>query len=263
MTKEALIRSYKSFITQLFVVGNEKDISGLYTFVYAITDYIISKYGNTFWDSVDAQDIVNTYSKIAKISLQEKTLRIKALLKLIESYPGTFSLIRGNKIVDFLKMQIDKNVEYINCYKTFNHEKPHKSIYAIFKEKDEWQKIEKIDVAYEKLTKCNDSIDKNEFKIKDFLILMIDKVPMYLGFSDANRIMNFFLGHLKDFENLDNINEVLDKTDCNNQFINREGGERYMGEREIINQYCKKYFNKEVKPFTSKMKTQTSIQITE
>lgn len=230
LTEEALKKSYATFIRLLFISQDAKgqsNIVGLYTFVYTLTKYIINNKSAQFIEERRIQDVFN---RINISSIRDIDDRYYALLYIMVDFPIIMDSIYKNQrnIFDFMSIEVLSCPQQLWLYNVF-FPREKKDVYAFFKENEQVQQPRYIDTLYETVKRSLN------FDINDFMLIMVERIPNYNGFSDADIFTQFFISHLKEM-NKDSISKVLDIYDLNGQCVNR-------GKHKVDMEKIEKYLN--------------------
>lgn len=193
MTLDSLKVSYKTF-TRLLYVSNDseciKNIKGLYVFTYALTDYLLNQ-GLT--SILKSHDIIKNYERIDVEDLANNADRRNAIISVCLNYPCVLDSIRGieplfNKLSEIVLLK-PHGLKY---YKLF-YPREEKTLFGFYLEKyDGGNKnvsVYDIEVLYQLLK------DSEDFSIEAYLLNMVDKVPSFNGFGDADMFMAFLKQH--------------------------------------------------------------------
>lgn len=131
MTYDSIKKSYKTFIRLLLVSDDEtcqKNIYGLYTFTYALTDYITKNgYAHLFHEA----DIQNVLVRVTVDTLKKNSIRKNALISIMVNYPAIMDCIRVNNftLFDYLNDLIVLKPDGLHLYKVFNPRSQKNDVY--------------------------------------------------------------------------------------------------------------------------------------
>ena len=193
MTLDSLKVSYKTF-TRLLYVSNDseciKNIKGLYVFTYALTDYLLNQ-GLT--SILKSHDIIKNYERIDVEDLANNADRRNAIISVCLNYPCVLDSIRGIKpLFNKLSEIVLLKPHGLKYYKLF-YPREEKTLFGFYLEKyDGGNKnvsVYDIEVLYQLLK------DSEDFSIEAYLLNMVDKVPSFNGFGDADMFMAFLKQH--------------------------------------------------------------------
>ena len=132
MTYDSIKKSYKTFIKLLFVTDNEdceKNVYGLYTFAYALTDYIIRKeHIRIFNEDI----IIGVISKISIEVLKESSNRRNALISIMTNFAKIMDLVSKHKdLFEYVTECVFNTPANISMYRMF-FPRSKKSVYTFF-----------------------------------------------------------------------------------------------------------------------------------
>lgn len=214
MTYDSMLKSYKTFIRLLFVSDNEdcrKNAHGLYAFSYALTKYAIEKgYTQIFSES----GVVKLFSRIMVDSLKEYTPRRNALGSLITKFPILMDLLGSNApVFDYMANCALTNPSGLRLYKCF-YPREEKTVYQFFLENQDIQKAAYTEQLYQSLR------SEADFNTAQFMKIMIERIPRYYGFDEANSFMDSFKNHLEELS-VEDIEIIMDTYRKNDQCVNR------------------------------------------
>ena len=235
MTYDSMLKSYKTFIRLLFVSDNEdcrKNAHGLYAFSYAITKYAIEKgYTQIFSES----GVVKLFSRIMVDSLKEYTPRRNALGSLITKFPILMDLLGSNApVFDYMANCALTNPSGLRLYKCF-YPREEKTVYQFFLENQDIQKAAYTEQLYQSLR------SEADFNTAQFMKIMIERIPRYYGFDEANSFMDSFKNHLEELS-VEDIEIIMDTYRKNDQCVNRGKHSTDVAE---INRYIEEHKKKE------------------
>lgn len=238
MTYDSIKKSYKTFVRLLLVSDNEeciKNVYGLYTFVYALTDYIIK---NGFFQFFHEADIQSTLSKIEVDTLKENKVRRNALISIMVNYPTVMDCIRTNNssVFDYTSNCVILNPDGLSMYKVF-HPRSEKTTYTFFLENNQLKKPCYTETLYRTLNECHD------FDLAQFMKEIVSKIPTFNAFHDADVFMNCFIDHLEEMST-DDIEEIMKIYKRNSQCTNRG---RHSSDMHVINKFLEAHCDPESK----------------
>lgn len=216
MTYDSIKKSYKTFIRLLFISDDEeiiKNINGLYAFVFTMTDYIVK---SGYSSSIFKEDaILGIFSKIKIDALKENSTRANVLISIITTYPVIMDIIRNDEeLFDYISKHVLTNPQGLHFYRVF-FPRGSKSEYAYFKENISIHKPSYSKVLYDAVKNSED------FVLSEFITILVESIPSYNGFYDADCFSNFFIDHLNDLS-VEEIKEVLGIYQGNGQCTNRD-----------------------------------------
>jgi hypothetical protein len=233
MTYDSIKKSYKTFIRLLFVSDSEeciKNVYGLYAFAFSMTDYSIKKgYTSLFKE----ESILDVFSKINAETLKDSTSRVNTLIAIITTYPVIMDILRDNEdVFEYISRRVLNKPYGLEYYRGF-YPREKKSVYAYFKEQPIIHAPSYSETIYESVKECDD------FNLAEYMQIMVESIPPFNGFYDADCFMNFFKGKMKELTE-DEINEVLKVYQKNSQCTNRARNTADMKEIEKYIQERKK-----------------------
>ena len=229
MTKDAIKKSYKSFIHVLFIAEGEEPINnliGLYIFAFSITDFVINK---GYSDIMQEQNISDTFKKISIDSLSRCSLRKDALVSLMVNFPVILDTIKSNET--FYNNIIEETLsdpKNLGLYRIF-FPRNSKSTYEYFKETPSIQVCREISSIYKAVKDCED------FNLVDFLFFMIERVPKNDGFNQADAFTKFFINHMNEID-INDVISLMNIYENNNQFTKRN---KHFGDIQVIDKYLR------------------------
>ena len=227
MTYDSLKKSLKTFIKLLFISRDEhceKNAYGLYTFTYALVDYIIKEGLHQIFSE---ESIVEIFSKIESDVLENSSPRRNSLISIMVDFSVVMDLIRDNEdVFDYITKHVLLNPTGIYLYRVF-YPRAEKSMYTFFLENESVQKPFYTESLYVVLK------DSDDFCLEEFMKLMIARVPTWMGFDAADAFMESFKSHLQELS-IDAIKEVLQKYKRNPQCTNRA---RHSVDMDELNEY--------------------------
>ena len=226
MTYDSLKKSYKTFIRLLFISDDEeciKNIYGLYAFTYTMTDYIVKNGYSMFTEEM----IHDIFSRITVETLKISSARRNALIKISVDYPAVMDIIRENKeVFDYLSNRVLSKPHGLKFYRAF-YPREERSVYSFFKGNSDVQQAGSSEMLY------NIVKESEDFNLAEFVVIMVNAIPIYYGFDSADCFMNFFLNHLEELT-IDEINAVMKIYRGNDQCTNRG---RHLGDTAIVKKY--------------------------
>ena len=231
MTFDSLKVSYKTF-TRLLYVSNDseciKNIKGLYVFTYALIGYLLNQ-GHT--SILKSHDIIKNYERIDVEDLANNADRRNAIISICLNFPCVLDSIRDietlfNKLSEFVLLK-PHGLKY---YKLF-HPREEKTLFGFYLEKYDGSNknvsVSDIEVLYQLLKDCED------FSIEAYLLNMIDKVPSFNGFGDADMYMAFLIHH-KELLTEEIFKKIKPLFSKNRQFHGRDSYKSEIKELEDI-----------------------------
>lgn len=233
MTYDSMKKSYRTFIKLLFVSDNEnceKNACGLYTFAYALTDHTIKE---GFTQIFMEESIIDIFSKIDTEIIRNSPPRKNALISIVTRFPVVMDLIRSNtSLFDYISnIALSKPTE-IKMYKIF-YPRNEKSMYTFFIENTTLHNPCYTETLYESLNGCDD------FNIEKFMNIMVNSIPSYDGFRDADVFMDSFKTHIREMS-INSIEEIMKIYMKNRQCTNRA---RHSSDMDEIKKYKENYLN--------------------
>ena len=226
MTDVSLRKSYKTFLKLLFNSDDEeciKNILGLYAFIFSMTTYLIEQ-GRI--NLLREPAILDEFSKIKVEELESNPVRIDILVAMVLKYSIIMEIIRENEeVFEYLKARILIPTGLV-AYRAFYPHDP-RSEYGFFKDTSSLHKNKYIKEIFESVKLCED------FNLVEFAKIMVNAVPTYLGYDDADCYMSFLKIHVAEFNALD-LQEIMDIYYKNDQCYNRG---RHTADMEIIEPY--------------------------
>lgn len=240
MTYDSIKKSYKTFARLLWVSDDEtckENVYGLYTFIYALTDYIVKNGYAQFFHEADIQTVL---AKIDIDDLKENNARKNSLISIMVNYPAVMDCIRMNyaSVFDYVSDCVILNPKGLNMYKVF-HPMSEKTMYEFFLENNQLKRACYTETLYGALSECDD------FDIDQFMKELVSSIPKFNAFHDADIFMNSFIDHLAEMS-IEAIEEVVDIYKKNTQCTNRN---RHKTDMEIIEKYIEE--NRSVTPNNS------------
>lgn len=226
MTNISLKKSYKTFLKFLYNTDDEeciRNILGVYAFLFSMTSYLIEE-GRI--DLLREQAILDEFSKISVDELKNNSVRAEILVSMVLKYSIIMEIIRENEeVFEYLKARILIPTGLV-AYRAFYPHDP-RSEYGFFKDTSSLHKNKYIKEIFESVKLCED------FNLVEFAKIMVNAVPTYLGYDDADCYMSFLKIHVAEFNALD-LQEIMDIYYKNDQCYNRG---RHTADMEIIEPY--------------------------
>ena len=227
MTDDSLKKSYKTFLKLLFLVDNEdckRNIYGLYAFSYSLTDYLISNSKFSIFNEI-VKDII---SKIEIDKLKGNDIKQRILFQLVKKFPRFLDTIQDyDKLFKYITETIFLNPRDFKKYYNSFYARTEKTIFSYFKENTYLHITESTTDFYNAVCVSPD------FSLIEFLLLMMEAVPDYLGFREADCFMDCLLDNLNNLT-LEDLNK-LKAIYCNNNQLYGRG--RNKTDKEKINAY--------------------------
>lgn len=230
MTYDSLRKSYRTF-TRLLLVSEdeacEKNATGLYLFVYAMTEYlIVNGHSQMFKDD----DVINTFSNIKIETLKSSSLKREALVEIVTSFSVVMDMLKSfDEIFEYISECVLLTPQGLSRYRSF-YPREKQTVYEYFKEHSELHKNVSIETLYNTLK------DGDDFDFTEFVKLMARSIPSYYGFDAADCFMNFFIEHLSELE-LREIEDIRNIYESNSQCTTRRN---YIIEKQKIEEHIKK-----------------------
>lgn len=233
MTYDSIKKSYKTFIRLHFVSDNEdceKNAYGLYAFTYALTDYIIKEgYTQIYKD----ETILDMFSRIEITIIKNSSPRRNSLISIMMQFPIVMDLIRKNDaLFDYISNVVLSEPSRITTYRLF-YPRNEKSIYKFFIENSSLHNPVYTDALYKSLKDCD------EFNVDKFMELMVNAIPFYNGFYDADMFMNSFKSHIQEMS-ISSVERIIAIYRRNPQCTNRA---RHSTDILEVNRYIESYKN--------------------
>lgn len=231
MTYDSLKKSYKTFIRLLFVSDSEeciKNVCGLYAFAFVMTDFSI----NNGYTSLFTEEVIrDVFSKIDVELIKETPARKNALIELIITYPIVMDIIRDNEeVFDYVSKKVLRKPHGLKYYKAF-YPRETKTLYEFFEENTYIQQPAYSEMLYAVLKESED------FNLAEFLMIMINSIPLFNGFHDADCFTSFLKEHLAEL-NVQDIKKVLKIYRGNGQCTNRA---RHSEDISVIKKYIEEH----------------------
>lgn len=228
MTYDSIKKSYKTFVRLLLVSDDEeciKNAYGLYTFTYALTDYIIKNGYAQFFHETDIQAVL---TKVEIDTLKGNEVRRNALISIMVNYPVVMDCIRTNNssVFNYISDCVILNPKGLCMYKVFNP-RSEKTMYTFFLENNQLKQPCYTGTLYRTLSECHD------FELVQFMKEIVSEIPTFNAFHDADVFMNCFMEHLGEMT-VDAIEEILKIYKRNSQCTNRG---RHTSDMNVINKY--------------------------
>ena len=233
MTYDSIKKSYKTFVRLLLVSNDEeciKNTYGLYTFTYALTDYIIKNGYAQFFHEADIQAVL---TKVEVDTLKGNEARRNALISIMVSYPAFMDCIRTNhsSVFDYISDCVILKPKGLKMYKVF-HPRSEKTMYTFFLENNQLKQPCYTGTLYRTLSECHD------FDINQFMKEMVSAIPTFNAFHDADVFVSCFMEHLEEMS-LEDIKDVLRIYNANPQCRNRAKDKVDM---DKINKYLEEHY---------------------
>lgn len=236
MTYDSIKKSYKTFVRLLLVSDDEeciKNVYGLYTFTYALTDYIVKNGYAQFFHEADIQAVL---AKVEVDTLKENEARRNALISIMVNYPAVMDCIRTNHsaVFDYISNCVVLNPKGLSMYKVFNP-RSEKTIYMFFLENNQLKQPCYIGTLYRTLNECHD------FDLAQFMKEIVSEIPTFNAFHDADVFMSFFIDHLEEMS-IDTVEEIMKIYKRNSQCTNRG---RHASDMKVINGFLEEHSTSE------------------
>ena len=235
MTYDSFKKSYKTFIRLLFVTDSEdckKNTCGLYAFAFSMTDYAVKNgLSCLFKDG----SILATFSRINVDALADNTSRTNALISIITTFPVVMDIIRDNEdVFNYISRKALEKPWGLKDYRAF-YPRDQRTVYTYFKEHKSLQDPNRSEILYGIMKDCND------FDLAEYSLLMLDSIPSFNGFSDADAYMGFLKEHLSEL-GISDVKEIMKHYSQNSQCTNRS---RHAEEFLVLQEYIKEKSNPE------------------
>lgn len=234
MTYDSLKTSYKTFLKLLFITTDknaEKNAYGLFAFVYAITEHIRKK---GFSRLFEEDDIRAQFLKIDVENIKNSSERQDALIQLILKFPIFMDTINDNKsLFEYISNEVLLDPRNLKYYRTF-YPRDEKTVYGFFKNNRRVQQPLYSMALYDAV---KESVD---FDLAEFSKILINKIPPYNGFNDADGFMNFFKKHLQDLA-IEDIESIMSIYSSSNQCVHRS---RHSADYQEVNKYLQEHKDK-------------------
>lgn len=234
MTYDSLKTSYKTFLKLLFITTDknaERNAYGLFAFVYAMTEHIRKK---GFSRLFEEDDIRAQFLKIDVENIKNSSERQDALIQLILKFPIFMDTINDNKsLFEYISNEVLLDPRNLKYYRTF-YPRDEKTVYGFFKNNRRVQQPLYSMTLYDAV---KESVD---FDLAEFSKILINKVPPYNGFNDADGFMNFFKKHLQDLA-IEDIESIMSIYSSSNQCVYRS---RHSADYQEVNKYLQEHKDK-------------------
>lgn len=234
MTYDSLKTSYKTFLKLLFITTDknaERNDYGLFAFVYAMTEHIRKK---GFSRLFEEDDIRAQFLKIDVENIKNSSERQDALIQLILKFPIFMDTINDNKsLFEYISNEVLLDPRNLKYYRTF-YPRDEKTVYGFFKNNRRVQQPLYSMTLYDAV---KESVD---FDLAEFSKILINKVPPYNGFNDADGFMNFFKKHLQDLA-IEDIESIMSIYSSSNQCVYRS---RHSADYQEVNKYLQEHKDK-------------------
>lgn len=126
------------------------------------------------------------------------------------------------------------NPSGLRLYKCF-YPREEKTVYQFFLENQDIQKAAYTEQLYQSLR------SEADFNTAQFMKIMIERIPRYYGFDEANSFMDSFKNHLEELS-VEDIEIIMDTYRKNDQCVNRGKHSTDVAE---INRYIEEHKKKE------------------
>lgn len=214
MTDGSINKSFKTFAKLLFKSEDEeceKNASGLYIFLYSLIKYII---GEGYMDVFEDSNVVSLLSNISIESLGNNDLRRNALISLMLKFPIIMDIVRSNdKLFDYISNRVLNKSYGLKHYKLFYPRSLYSACDYFYKNIDDYRAIDTEDI-YSAIK------DSDDFDIDLFYETMVNKIPSFTGFSEADGYMDSLKKNIKKISN-DSIERIMDIYNKNDQCYKR------------------------------------------
>lgn len=215
LTCDSLKKSYKTFVRLLLVSDDpnaEKNILGLYVFVYSLTNYIIRNGYERLFAEADVQAV---FGKITIDSIKLNTSRIDALVSLMIKFSIVLESVSTNakQVFDYISELTLSNPLHFHLYRTFFPRSGEDAL-AYFNKTDKLKQARYANTIYDVIKDCDG------FDINKYMLEMVQRIPNYMGYDDADLFMNYFITNLRKLDS-DTIKEVMKIYGRNSQCTNR------------------------------------------
>ena len=231
MTYDSLKMSYKTFLKLLFITTDkdaERNAYGLFAFVYAMTDHIRK---NGFERLFKEEDVRKKLLSISIENLENSSERKQSLIELILNFPILLDIIKEDvSLFEYISNEILLNPNGIKYYRLF-YPRSNKTPYEFFKDNSIVQQPLYSMTLYDAV---KESVD---FDLAEFSKILINKVPPYNGFNDADGFMNFFKKHLQDLA-IEDIESVMSIYMSSNQCVYRS---RHSEDYQEVSKYLEEH----------------------
>ena len=231
MTYDSLKMSYKTFLKLLFITTDkdaERNAYGLFAFVYAMTDHIRK---NGFERLFKEEDVRKKLLSISIENLENSSERKQSLIELILNFPILLDIIKEDvSLFEYISNEILLNPNGIKYYRLF-YPRSNKTPYEFFKDNSIVQQPLYSMTLYDAV---KESVD---FDLAEFSKILINKVPPYNGFNDADGFMNFFKKYLQDLA-IEDIESVMSIYMSSNQCVYRS---RHSEDYQEVSKYLEEH----------------------
>lgn len=190
----------------------EKNILGLYAFSYSLTDYIIKNGYVRLFSEADVQAV---FGKITIDSIKLNTSRIDALVSLMINFSIVLESVSTNakQVFDYISELTLSNPLHLHLYRTFFPRSSEDTL-AYFNKTDKLKQARYANTIYDVIKDCDG------FDINKYMVEMVQRIPNYMGYDDADLFMNCFITNLSKLDS-DTIKEVMKIYGRNSQCTNR------------------------------------------
>ena len=234
MTYDSLKTSYKTFLKLLFIITDknaERNAYGLFAFVYAMTEHIRKK---GFSRLFEEDDIRAQFLKIDVENIKNSSERQDALIQLILKFPIFMDTINDNKsLFEYISNEVLLDPRNLKYYRTF-YPRDEKTVYGFFKNN------RRVQQPFYSMTLYDAVKESVDFDLAEFSKILINKVPPYNGFNDADGFMNFFKKHLQDLA-IEDIESIMSIYSSSNQCVYRS---RHSADYQEVNKYLQEHKDK-------------------
>ena len=214
MTYDSLKKSYKTFLKLLFVSQSEdcdSNVYGLYAFVYSMTDYLVKE---GFSQLFSEEEIISVFSRIKIEVLKTNDAKRNALICLVLRYLVVMDSIRAhNDVFEYICDCVLNKPVGIAHYKDF-YPRSNKSIYDFFNENSHVKKPLYTETLYNAMKDCEN------FDVEGFFKCMVNEIPSYNGFADADAYMGSLKKHIGELSK-ECVEEISSVYMANGQCIKR------------------------------------------
>lgn len=168
-------------------------------------------------------------------STTDFTIEGNTLGSLITKFPILMDLLGSNApVFDYMANCALTNPSGLRLYKCF-YPREEKTVYQFFLENQDIQKAAYTEQLYQSLR------SEADFNTAQFMKIMIERIPRYYGFDEANSFMDSFKNHLEELS-VEDIEIIMDTYRKNDQCVNRGKHSTDVAE---INRYIEEHKKKE------------------
>ena len=177
------------------------------------------------------EDVRKKLLSISIENLENSSERKQSLIELILNFPILLDIIKEDEsLFEYISNEILLNPNGIKYYRLF-YPRSNKTPYEFFKDNSIVQQPLYSMTLYDAV---KESVD---FDLAEFSKILINKVPPYNGFNDADGFMNFFKKHLQDLA-IEDIESVMSIYMSSNQCVYRS---RHSEDYQEVSKYLEEH----------------------